>query len=167
MADGLTPKPLTAAAFAPYGQVIETAGHTPMVINQGTTERFHDLAAVDAAEGNGRALINIFRGSPRLLPIEVAMMECHPLGSQAFFPLQGSPYLVVVGPPAASVAPRDVVAFLARGDQGVNYNRGTWHHPLLVLDKTQDFLVVDRGGDGNNLRETHFDPNDAIQLDLR
>ena len=34
----------------------------------------------------------------------------------------------------------------------MNYHAGTWHHPLLV-DRPQRFLVIDRGGEGDNLEE--------------
>ena len=37
--------PLTAEAFAPFGDVIETAGHNPRLINEGTSQRFDDLAS--------------------------------------------------------------------------------------------------------------------------
>jgi ureidoglycolate lyase len=43
--------------------------------------------------------------------------------------------------------------FLARNGQGVNYRAGTWHHPLLALGEVSDFLVIDRGGPGNNCDE--------------
>ena len=57
--------PLTAAAFAPFGHVIETAGHTPRIINEGTSERFDDLAPVDVVANGGRPLISIFKAAPR------------------------------------------------------------------------------------------------------
>jgi ureidoglycolate lyase len=47
--------------------------------------------------------------------------------------------------------------FLARGDQGVNYRRNVWHHPLMALGQASDFLVVDRDGPGNNLEEYFFE----------
>lgn len=144
---------LTRAAFAPFGEVIapdDDARHYP--INQGTTERYHDLAQVDVSAENGHALINIFRGQPRPLPFEVRMLERHPLGSQAFVPLGRFPYLVVVAP-AGELDPAALRAFLAVDGTGVNYARGTWHHPLLALSEVGDFLVVDRGGAGHNLDE--------------
>jgi ureidoglycolate lyase len=49
------------------------------------------------------------------------------------------------------------VAFLASGAQGVSYHRGTWHHPLVALGERSDFLVVDRGGSGDNLVEFMFE----------
>ena len=49
--------------------------------------------------------------------------------------------------------PAKLKAFRASGRQGVNYARGVWHHPLLVLDRGSRFLIVDRKGPGDNLEE--------------
>jgi ureidoglycolate lyase len=38
----------------------------------------------------------------------------------------------------------------------VNYARGVWHHPLIVLDAAADFIVVDRGGKEANCEETYL-----------
>ncbi|GLQ06157.1 ureidoglycolate lyase [Sneathiella chinensis] len=151
----LSVQPLTKPAFAPYGDVISTDENDHFLINNGSTERYHDLAKVDLLEG-GRALINIFRATPLSYPLNIRMVERHPLGSQAFIPLNGRPYLVLVAPAGETVAPSDLRVFLARGDQGVNYHAGTWHHPVLALGAVSDFLVVDRGGDGDNCEELFF-----------
>ncbi|WP_061930481.1 ureidoglycolate lyase [Aureimonas sp. AU22] len=146
-------QPLTAEAFRPFGEVIEPDNCTEIrLINNGTTTRFHDIAPVDVASGGGHALISIFRGKPFDLPFRVEMLERHPLGSQAFMPLEGRRYLVVVAPDRDG-RPGEPVAFLADGSQGVSYARGTWHHPLIALGERSDFLVVDRGGSGGNLAE--------------
>ena len=165
MATILRPEPLTRAAFKPFGDVIETAGARHYPINQGTTMRYHDLAAVDVATGGGKTLINIFRGQPRPRPIEIRLMERHPLGSQAFVPLQRRDYLVVVADPARPVSPGALRTFRATGTQGVNYARNVWHHPLLVLEADSDFLVVDRGGPGDDLEEFWFAEDTDIVLD--
>ncbi|OYR11015.1 ureidoglycolate lyase [Brucella grignonensis] len=156
-------EPLTKAAFAPFGDVIEVDGAERRLINNGTTERFHDLARVEATGTDARVLINIFRGQSFAAPINVVMMERHPFGSQAFIPLNGRSFLVVVaedveGKPAR---PR---AFLARGDQGVNYWRNVWHHPLVSLEQTSDFLIVDRAGNENNLEE-YFLPDVVYRIE--
>lgn len=143
---------LTRAAFAPFGDIIELDGARHFAINGGTTERYHDLASVDVAEQGGRALINLFRAQPRALPVDVTLMERHPLGSQAFIPLRPCRYLVVVAP-AGEFDPARLRAFWTDAWQGVNYAKGVWHHPLLVLDQVSDFVVVDRGGEGNNCDE--------------
>jgi ureidoglycolate lyase len=146
-------EPLTREAFAPFGDVIEAseaARHFP--INDGTTERYHDLAKIDL-DAQGRAILSIFRAQPRTLPLTLTMLERHPLGSQAFMPLSGHPYLVAVAARADTFQAGDVRVFLARADQGVNYAVGVWHHPLLALDEVCDFLIVDRAGPGPNCDE--------------
>lgn len=144
------PKPLTQAAFASFGDVIEVseqANHYP--INDGHTERYHDLAQVDVSNNGGRTLINIFRSTPLETPIAIKMMERHPLSSQAFMPLSDEPYLVVVAP-KGELDVSTIEVFIASSQQGVNYHAGTWHHYCLALNKQSDFLVVDRGGPGDN-----------------
>ena len=145
-------EPLTREAFAPFGDVIELEGAKQIPINLGTTIRFHDLAHVDVTDEGGRTLVNLFRGQPRVLPFEVKMMERHPLGSQAFIPLNDKPYLVVVAP-RGELVESEIRAFVTSGWQGVNYAKWVWHHPLLSLGEVSDFIVVDRGGEGLNLHE--------------
>ncbi|QDF96325.1 ureidoglycolate lyase [Azoarcus sp. DD4] len=158
----LTVEPLSREAFAPYGEVIEASEAVQhFTINAGNTERYHDLAEI-APGPDGRVIVSIFRGQPRALPFRVAMMERHPLASQAFIPMSGRPYLVVVAPAGAPPAVDDLRVFLARGDQGVNYATGVWHHPLLALDAVCDFLVVDRAGPGHNCDEVVIEPAGVI-----
>ncbi|MBT5428351.1 MAG: ureidoglycolate lyase [Rhodospirillaceae bacterium] len=152
----LVPKTLTKDSFKPFGQVIERNEAERILINEGTTERFHDLANVDVKSNNGYPIISIFRGQPRPQPIKIKMMERHPLGSQAFMPLQNQSYYVVVAEEAAEVNPMDLHVFLANGTQGVNYNRNIWHHPLLVSQENNEFLVIDRGGVEDNCEEHWF-----------
>jgi ureidoglycolate lyase len=151
-------EPLTAAAFAPFGDVIEAAGKTPRLINEGTCERFDDLALVDVLERGGRPLISIFKAVPRPLPFEVKSLERHPLSSQAFYPLDGVPFLVVVAEQGTAPWASRIRAFRASGSQGVSYRRNTWHHALLAIGQTSRFLVVDRGGPGENCEETAVEP---------
>lgn len=147
----LRPHPLTKTAFAPYGEIIELDGNTPLSINQGFADRFDDLASIDVSDEGGSAKISLFMAKLRPQPIEIHMMERHPLGSQLFYPLQDRPWLVVVcADPDDSGSFR---AFHAHGQQGVNYNKNTWHFPLLVLDEKSRFIIVDRKGPGNNLEE--------------
>ena len=152
----LTVEPLTAAAFAPFGQVIETDGARHYPINNGMTERYHDLARVELGGVHPRPLISIFRGQPYALPLTLKLVERHPLGSQAFYPLSANPWLVIVAEDDAGT-PTRLRAFAPASGQGVNIAMNTWHGVLTPLDVASDFLVVDRGGEGNNLEEYHFD----------
>ena len=155
MSRTITARPLTREAFAEFGDVIDTdwANHYP--INGGMTERYHDLAGIEAIGRNARVLISIFRGKPYAFPLELKLVERHPLGSQAFIPLGGRPYLVVVCHDTAD-GPGEPRAFVAGPSQGVNYPRNRWHAVLTPIGEPQDFLVVDRGGDGVNVEEHHF-----------
>ena len=132
----LTVRELKRSTFAPYGDIIETDGVRSFMINQGTTERFHDLAAVDVSEQGGRPLISIFRGQAFSLPIPIRMMERHPLGSQAFIPITPYPWLLVVAPAEKDGTPGVPEAFVAGSHQGVSYRKGVWHHPLLSQSPT-------------------------------
>jgi ureidoglycolate lyase len=156
MARHITIEPLTAAAFTPFGQVIETDGVRHYPINAGMTERYHDLARIELAGIDPRPLISIFRGQPYSLPLTLEMVERHPLGSQAFYPLSNSPWLVIVAEDEAGTPVR-LRAFLPAQGQGVNIAINTWHGVLTPLEAMSDFLVIDRGGAGINLEEHHFD----------
>ena len=154
MSRSLKIEPLTRAAFSPFGDVIEFDGVDHYPINQGFAERFHDLARIDTSAGGGETIVSLFRGQPRPLPIEIAFLERHPLGSQAFYPLQNRKWLIVTADPALPLSLATLRAFEASGRQGVNYARNVWHYPLLVLDRDSDFLIIDRKGPGDNLEET-------------
>ena len=143
---------LTRAAFAHFGDVITFEGGQHYQINDKTTERFHDLATVDVSDQNGQPILSLFRSKPRVLPFEVRVMERHPLGSQAFFPLSQLPYLVIVAAPG-EFDQRSLRLFLGGPGEGVNYAKGTWHHGLFALYAESDFIVVDRGGPGANCDE--------------
>jgi ureidoglycolate lyase len=158
--------PLTRQAFAPFGDVIELSEHNEIIpINYGLTDRHHDLATVDVASGGGKPIISLFHSRSVSVPFTVEVMERHPLGSQAFFGLGGHSYLVVVGA-AGEFDPMALCAFVARGNQGVNYHRGTWHHYCLSLDQDNDFLVVDRGGAGDNCDEVTVPHDLAISISI-
>ena len=158
-------EPLTRSAFAEFGDVIELDGARHYPINGGTCERYHDLARVDVGDAGGHTLINVFRGQPRPFPLRITMLERHPLGSQAFVPLSERDYLVVVAP-KGDLDPSCIRAFLARARQGVSYAKGVWHHPLLALDTTSDFLVIDRGGPGPNCDEQAITPRSISAAEL-
>ena len=142
----LTVEPLTRDSFAPFGDVIE-AGESirHFAINSGFAERYHDLARIDVAQQGGHPLISIFRARQRVFPMAVQTMERHPLGSQTFIPMSQQRFLVVVAPGSAPPQGSQLRCFITQAGQGVNYRAGVWHHALIALHTTSDFLVIDRG----------------------
>ena len=126
-------------------------------MNAARFERFDDLCDVDVG-ADGRVRVSVARcRSATKLPYRFDMVERHPLGSQAFVPLAPARFVVVVAPPAESVEPSDLQAFVTNGRQGVNYLRGTWHMPLIAFEAGQEFLVIDRAGDKPNCDEHVLD----------
>jgi len=147
-------EPLTAEAFAPFGDVIEVAGEPDKIINQGLCGRFHDRARFDFSDG--QAGLSLFKAEPRSLPLKLEMVERHPDGSQAFIPMSEHPFVVVVASDQGGTPGRPQ-AFKTEVGQAVNYHRGTWHGVLTPLHQPGLFAVVDRIGSGDNLEEHWFD----------
>ena len=149
-------EPLTQDAFAPFGTVIDKASVAPRPMNAGKARRFHDLARVPVAGADGHVVIGHVEAEPYALPLRLSLVERHPLGAQAFVPLDATPFLVVVCPDMGG-RPGRPRAFLTGPGQGVCYDIGTWHGVLTPLNRPQDFLVIDRGGSGVNLEEWVFE----------
>ena len=152
----LIAQPLTADAFAPFGRVIDRAQTAPVPMNAGMARRFRDLAEVEVTGEGARVVIGLVEAQPYALPLHLSLVERHPLGAQAFLPLDGAPFLVVVCPDEGGTPGRPQ-AFVTAPHQGVCYARNTWHGVLTPFGGVQDFVVVDRGGPGVNLEEFTFD----------
>ena len=159
----ITAKPLTKAAFAPYGSVIEPyddqekCSENSWDINRGFACRHNSIAKVE--HDGGEVGFSIFRTKRRDCPITLSVMEYHPFGTQAFFSMNGTDYIVVVAKPGEPPkSADDLEVSYARSYQGVQYDANVWHHPLLALKADCDFLVVDRiNGEGNNCYEFEID----------
>jgi ureidoglycolate lyase len=145
----ITPEPLTAAAFAAFGDVLDARGEFRL-INDRMCQRYHDRARLEF--GDARGGISIFRAEPRALPYRFDLIERHPDGSQAFIPMTAQPFLVIVAPEPGAT-PR---AFITDGAQGINLHRGTWHGVLTPLHAPGLFAVIDRIGATPNLEEYRY-----------
>ncbi len=162
----LEPVPLTRSAFSTFGEVIELEGARQIPINRGLTTRYHDLFTIDCDAEGGHPSVNVFRTDPLPLPHRVVIMERHPVGSQAFLPLDQDSFLVLVAPQGDTVSAEDLVLFRTNGRQGVNFFRSTWHHFQIVTGQRRDFIVVDRAGPGENLEEQPIQGSALIKSGL-
>jgi ureidoglycolate lyase len=149
----LLPQPLTPAAFAPFGRVLQApadglGGHP---INDGTATRFELVPDADLVQAGGRAVISLSRAQVRPWPMQLHGLERYRLGSQSFVPLGCAlRFVLVVAPAGPAPQPQDLHAFITDGAQGVWLAPGTWHHGLLAVD-AGDYLVIERRaalGDG-------------------
>ena len=146
----IKPIPITKENFSKFGDMITTENIKPLEINNGYAKRFDEIAKLDTSSENGETTISIFSALKRSFPMEIDMMEKHPLGSQAFIPMKETTFLVFVAPREEKLDLNKIEAFIIPPGIGVNYNPGTWHFPLISTED-MNFLVVDRKGSGENL----------------
>ncbi|MBE1288845.1 MAG: ureidoglycolate lyase [Rhodobacteraceae bacterium] len=151
-------EPMSADAFAPFGDLLEAKGTPDKIINQGLCGRFHDRARMDFSDG--RAGISIFHAEKRDLPLKLDLVERHSEGSQAFVPMSHQPFLVVVAEDQNGT-PQNIRAFLTEAGQAINIHRGVWHGVLTPLYDPGLFAVIDRIGEGPNLEE-YWLPDEVI-----
>jgi ureidoglycolate lyase len=127
--------PLTAAAFAPYGEVLEAPAEPGRTLFE---------SSLGNLRAGARPNLKIVTKLPiRGLPLEANTLERHEFSSQSFIPLDVGRMLIVVAPHAPEGGPdvKRALAFLAGSRQGVTYRPNTWHHPSTVLDKPARFAV--------------------------
>jgi ureidoglycolate lyase len=163
-------RPLTPEAYEPFGDVVMAAarGAAARPANQGTARKYEHLAALENLRPGARANFSVFRCSPRLeFPLEVALLEKHPLSTQAFVPMTARRYLVVVAQGGDRPDLDTLAAFVARGDQAVTYRPGTWHHPMIALDAEIDFAcVVWEDGGEDDCVELSYPPGERAVVVL-
>ena len=157
--------------FSRFGNIIQKKNALELrSINQGTTTRHHNISKLSLESKNGNSGISVFSGSPRSFPLEIKIMEKHPIASQSFLPIQDYDWLVVVSEEKNELPDLSTLrCFHVNGDTGITYHENVWHHPLLVRKK-QDFWVIDRINDQEdasiNLKEYNFTNNETRFITL-
>ena len=159
----LTPEPLTAEAFAPFGSVIEASDEAVKLdINQGHAVRYDRLAEIDVADDGGVGVISLFRARP-LGELVLKIFERHPLGSQSFVPLE-RPALPRRGGAGGRFRRRQGPPVPRRGAPGRPLPQGRLAPFPARPRADSDFLVVDRAGPGDNCEEVELAPADHIRV---
>jgi len=154
----LKARPLEPDAFAPFGQVLQH--------RHGDPGRRNFAAELFSDRMQARPNLRIQRTQPTALPLTATLIERHRHSSQMFAPLDGGRYLVAVWPSDAQGRPLldQGQAFIARGDQAVNYNKDVWHHGFVALDEAGAFLML-RWEDGTTGDEEFLPLNDPIRIE--
>ena len=158
----IKPKKITRKNFKKFGDLICTKKIRPININNGYAKRFHNLCKINTSLRKGNTIVSIFSAKKRKFPMSIKMMEKHPLGSQAFIPMNETKFFVFVAPKGKKPNTKKIQSFIVPKQTGINYKPGIWHFPLISL-KNMNFLVIDRKGNGNNLVIYKF-KNEKISL---
>ena len=147
--------------FSEFGDLISSDNINPIDINAGYAKRFDNLANINTSKDSGKAIVSIFSAIKRTFPMKIDMMEKHPLGSQAFIPMQETTFLCFVAPSGEAPEINKIRAFIIPPKMGINYKPGIWHFPLISTEDT-DFLVIDRKGSGENLIIHKFEKDEVV-----
>ena len=158
-------KKKTKKNFKKFGEVISTKKIKPININNGYAKRFDNLCKINTSLKKGNTIMSIFSARKRKFPMNIKMMEKHPLGSQAFIPMKETKFLVFVAPKGKKPNVKKIESFIIPKQTGINYKPGIWHFPLISI-KNMNFLVIDRKGIGNNLAIHNFE-NEKISLKFK
>jgi ureidoglycolate lyase len=161
----IKPKKITSKNFKKFGEVISTKKIKPININNGYAKRFDNLCKINTSLKKGNTIMSIFSARKRKFPMNIKMMEKHPLGSQAFIPMKETKFLVFVAPKGKKPNVKKIESFIIPKQTGINYKPGIWHFPLISI-KNMNFLVIDRKGIGNNLAIHNFE-NEKISLKFK
>tara|TARA_E500000331_G_scaffold214455_1_gene205647 strand:- start:373 stop:870 length:498 start_codon:yes stop_codon:yes gene_type:complete len=146
----IKPKKISKENFRNFGYLIDTKKKRSISINNGYAKRFDNLGNINTSKLKGTTIISIFAAKKRSFPMDIKMMEKHPLGSQAFIPMSDTLFLIFVAPKGEKPNINKIKSFIVPKQTGINYKPGIWHFPLIAL-KNMNFLVIDRKGKGNNL----------------
>ena len=158
----IKPKKITRKNFQKFGDLISVKKKKSININDGYAKRFDNLCRINTSSKKGKTIMSIFSAKKRKFPMNIKMMEKHPLGSQAFVPMNETTFLVFVAPKGKRPNTKKIESFIVPKQTGINYKPGIWHFPL-ISSKNMNFLVIDRKGIGNNLVIHNF-KNEKISL---
>jgi ureidoglycolate lyase len=143
-------EPLTAEAFAPFGQLVKE-GDMVMELRDG--EEFHlNVLHYDRAE------------------LRCDHLNRHHKATQALVALAGKPTLLVVAPKEYDFSTEDhlphVRAFICDGSAGVNLALGTWHWgPYPILDYV-DLVNVQGKGFANDNEVAYLERDLDVVVDV-
>ena len=157
-------KKISKDNFSKYGQLVSTQDLESQNINAETTKSFYDLVNIEIYGDDKKCRVNIFKSIKRNFPLEINILENHPLSSQAFIPLQKTNFIVVVAPISSEPDINLIETFLISPEEGINFKPKVWHFPLIAIENSS-FLTIDKKDSENNLEIYNFQNNDKILLD--
>ncbi len=150
----VTAEPLTAHAFAPFGQVLATEPHE---------------AAIAVRDGEGW-IMNVLTYEYR--PLVCDHLNAHHKATQMLVPLGSGPAVIVVAPPGTAFASvgdlASLRAFVLDGRAAINLGFGTWHWgPYPVGDRVDLLNLQGRGfADDNEIADLATQLGTVVRVQL-
>ncbi|BEJ17185.1 hypothetical protein CspHIS471_0605860 [Cutaneotrichosporon sp. HIS471] len=172
----LNPIPITEELWAPYGELIGSAGTKSSPITN----------TYPADQDGARTTVGLFRATPKAglhrgQLFDVSFLERHIYTSQAFIPLgkdnlsgvgeapltAGGTFLVVVADngPDDRPDPKTLKAFIMESGTGLNYRAGVWHHPVLTVDACLDLACIETQVSTGEFGKTYEPDCELIEYD--
>ena len=167
----LSSETITPEAFKSFGTLISAEG-SAQDANAETARRFDRVAEIQNLRPASATLnVAVFRCAPQSAsPFVVGMLEKHPGSTQAFIPMNPGRYLVIVAEALADQSAPDLStlrAFLIEGARGVAYHPGTWHRPMIALDRPLDFTcLVYEDGSSSDCTEFRVPESNQVSVAL-
>jgi ureidoglycolate lyase len=120
-------EPLSAAAFLPFGTVLEAPRDPGRTLPAPVVENGRETAATT---------VTLIRLPALAGPVRIDRMERHPQSGQCFIAMAGARLMVAVAGATPSGDPdaAGVRVFIAAPNQSFTYHRGIWHAALAALD---------------------------------
>jgi len=122
---------------------------------------------IDGFVSDADTTLTVARLTPR--PPEIRFLERHFKHTQAFIPLGGKPYIVVMAPPTPDGLPdpKAVKAYRFSGGTGFLMHIGTWHEFPFALESDTDLIVLLRHETNRDLRQIEHGEARGADLEKR
>ena len=154
---------ITKNNFSLYGDLITIRNKKSEDINNNTTQSFFDLANIEILGDNKNSRLNIFCAKKRIFPLNIDMLEMHPLSSQVFLPMSKCDFLVLVTP--ANIKPdlNKIEFFKVSNGDGINFKTNVRHFPLISIQDAK-YITIDKKDAEKNIKIYKFNENEKFIL---
>ena len=156
-------KEITKDNFSLYGDLISIRNKISEDINKNTTQSFFDLANIEILGEDINARLNIFNAKKRIFPLNIDMLEMHPLSSQVFLPMSNSDFIVLVAPISPKPDLNKIEIFKVSNGDGINFKTCVWHFPLISIQDAK-FITIDKKDSEKNIDIYKFNENEKFIL---
>ena len=156
-------KKITKENFSLYGNLITIRNKRSEDINNNTTKSFFDLANIEILGEDNHARLNIFNAKKRVFPLNIDMLEMHPLSSQVFLPMNINDFIVLVSPVNVRPNLNKIECFKVSKGDGINFKSSVWHFPLISIEDAK-FITIDKRDSEKNIEIYKFAENEKFIL---